>query len=197
MTKICLVAIGDGRDECHERSWASMREMIPPTDYAVVIDDRDHKLGFGGAIREAWRQALQTDATHILHCELDFIYLRPVALHSMITVLDALPYLVQMALLRGPVNDDECAVGGVIEQHPDDYTPMSWRAYNWCEHRRYVTTNPAVWPRWVIERGWPDLPESEGHFGIDLFSEGPSYRAAYWGTEVSVEHIGVRCGVGY
>lgn len=196
---VCLVAIGDGRDEYHDRSWASLREMLPDVEYTVKIDDRAHELGFAGAIRAGWRLALQTDATHIFHAELDFMYRRPVALALMVKSLDAYPYLVQMALLRGPVNDQERAAGGVIEQHPDDYATQRRPPYGiWREHRRHVTTNPALWPRWVVERSWPQVNNSEGRFGIELFAEDPDRRAAYWGIEVDVEHIGdIRAGTGY
>lgn len=191
---VCLVAIGDGRDEYHDRSWASLKETLPDVKYTVTIDDRAHELGFAGAIRAGWRLALETDATHIFHAELDFVYLRPVALEAMTFALLDHPHLVQMALLRGPVNDAEHAAGGVIEQHPDDYLNVG----QWREHRRHVTTNPALWPRWVIERSWPQVKQSEGHFGIELFAEDSRYRAAYWGAGVDVEHIGhQRTGMGY
>lgn len=194
----CLLLIGDGRDEYHDRSRASLREMLPDVDHHVEVDDREHELGFGGAIREGWRRALATGCDWLVHAELDFIYLRPVPLAAMIATLDAHPYLVQMALLRGPVNDAERAAGGVIEQHSDDYAAVRWGGYCWREHRRHVTTNPAVWPRWVLERGWPTRSESEGHFGLDLFASDPSLRAAYWGLGADVQHIGeVRIGMGY
>ena len=195
---VCLLAIGDGRVEYHERSWASLTEMLPDVDYTVVIDDSAHELGFGGAVAEGWRQALDTPATHVFHAELDFIYPQPVDLEGMVTVLNYHPHLVQMALLRGPVHDVERRAGGVIEQHPEDYLTVTWHGQTWREHRRNVTTNPCVWPRWVVERGWPVRDESEGHFGIDLFAEDPARRAAYWGFGVNVEHIGhIRSGTGY
>ncbi len=116
----------------------------------------------------------------------------------MIAALDAHPHLVQTALLRGPVNERERAAGGVIEQHPDEYVTVNWQGHAWREHRHNVTTNPCLWPRWVVERGWPLIDQSEGHFGIQLFSEDPRRRAAYWGTGVDVEHIGhERTGTGY
>lgn len=193
---VCLVAIGDGRDEYHDRSWASLREMLPDVDYTVKIDDRAHKLGFAGAIRAGWRLALQTDATHIFHAELDFIYLRPVPLATMVDVLEAHPHLVQLALMRGPANDAERAAGGVLDPNDCERGEMAQAA--WREHQRFVTTNPALWPRWVIERGWPQMKNSEGHFGIDLFTEDPERRAGYWGNGVDVEHIGTqRLGRGY
>ncbi len=198
MTSVCLLGIGDGRVAYHERSWASLTEMLPDVEHTVVIDDTAHELGFTGAVREGWRQALATDCTHIFHAELDFIYLRPVELAAMIAVLDAEPHLVQMALLRGPVNDVERRAGGVIEQHPDEYVTVHCHGHSWREHRHNVTTNPCVWPRWVVERGWPDCQFSEGVFGIDLFAQDAAYRAAYWGTDVRVEHIGdIRSGTGY
>lgn len=195
---VCLVAIGDGRDEYHDRSWASLKEMVPDVDYTVSIDDRAHELGFAGAIRAGWRLALETDATHVIHAELDFVYLHPVPLASMVATLQTHPYLVQLALLRGPVNDAERAAGGVLEQHPDDYTRVETAKAVWREHRRHVTTNPAVWPRWVIERSWPQINNSEGHFGVRLFAEDPDRRAAYWGDRVDIQHIGdIRAGTGY
>lgn len=198
MSRVCLMTVRDGRDEYHARSLASLREMMPDVDHVIVVDDWEHKLGFGGAIRSGWAQALATSCTHLIHAELDFIYLRPVPLAAMIDALDAHPYLVQMALLRGPVNEVERRAGGVIEQHPDDYWPVDWGPWTWREHRRHVVTNPCVWPRWVIERGWPTIPQSEGMFGAALFAEDATRRAAYWGTTVDVLHIGdVRTGTGY
>lgn len=195
---VCLLTISDGRVGYHERSWASLREMLPDVDHTVAVDDHAHELGFSGAVATGWAAALETPATHIFHAELDFIYLRPIELGAMIATLDAHPHLVQMALLRGPVNDRERAAGGVIEQHPDDYTTVREGPHAWREHRRNVTTNPCIWPRWVVERGWPLIDQSEGHFGIKLFGEDPDRRAAYWGTGVDVEHIGhIRSGTGY
>lgn len=195
---VCLLAIGDGRTEYHERSWASLQEMLPTVDHTVVVDDSAHELGFTGAVREGWSRALATGARYVFHAELDFIYLRPVDLAAMIAVLDAEPHLVQMALLRGPVNAAERRAGGVIEQHPDEYETVHEYGHAWREHCHNVTTNPCVWPRWVMQRGWPDCEQSEGHFGLDLFADDEAYRAAYWGTGVDVEHIGhERAGRGY
>lgn len=188
---VCLLTIEDGRTEYHERSRVSLRETLPTVEYHVSIDDSSHALGFAGAVAEGWRQALATNATHIWHAELDFIYLRPIALAAMIRTLDTHPYLVQMALLRGPVNDAEHEAGGVIELHPEHYYTIHGDEGCWQEHRRFVTTNPSLWPRWVVERGWPVIPHSEGRFGIDLFTEDPNRRAAFWGDDGPwVHHIG-------
>lgn len=195
---ICLLAIGDGRDDYHQRSWASMREMLPDVDYTVTIDDRAHELGFAGAVRAGWRLALESGADHIFHAELDFLYRLPVDLAGMAGAFETHSHLVQIALLRGPVNAAEIAAGGVIEQAPADYTTVRSGTHTWREHRKYVTTNPALWPRWVLERGWPTGKRSEGRFGLELFASDPALRAAFWGTGVLVEHIGTeRQGGGY
>jgi hypothetical protein len=61
-TSWCLLRIGDGRDDDHERAWESLEQMLPSPDHIVTIDDRDHKLGFAGAIAEGWRQVRETGA---------------------------------------------------------------------------------------------------------------------------------------
>lgn len=196
---VCLLTIGDGRDGYHERSWASLREMLPDTDYTVSIDDRDHRLGFSGAYGEGFRRAAETGADYVFGAELDFTFRRPIPLNDMAATLAANTDLVQMALLRQPWNAAEKAAGGIIEQRPETYVRSEWGPYTYMAHRNFVTTNPALWPMWVIKRGWPQVPESEGRFGLDLFAERPEYRAAFWGAgEVWTDHIGaVRSGAGY
>lgn len=193
---LSVLLISDGRDEYRARTLASAAEMLPPVDEWIEVDDRDHRLGFAGAIDAGWRQ-VQTD--YVFHLEADFTFNRPVPLEAMVAALDANPHLVQMALLRQPWNEQERAAGGIVQMHPDLYQPVVWRGHRWLEHRRNVTTNPAVWPRWVIDRGWPQRRESEGHFGLELFASDPTLRAAYWGGgEEWVTHVGdVRGGRGY
>lgn len=195
----CLVAFADGRLEYEERSWASLREMMPPTDYEVVVNDHAHELGFDGAIRAGWDLALQTDAEWVVGMELDFTFRLPVPLNDMIGVLRAHPHLVQMALLRQPWSPEEREVGGIIQQRPETYTRRSWDGHAFIEHANFTTTNVAVWPRWVVERGWPRGRESEGRFGLALFAEDSERRAAFWGDgSVWIDHIGdVRSGHGY
>lgn len=198
MSSVCLLTIGDGRDAYHDLSRASLTEMLPDVAHHVEIDDREHRLGFAGAVKAGWEAALETGAEYVFHAELDFTYLHPVKLAAMTHVLDEHDHLVQMALLRGPVNAAERAAGGIIEQHPDAYRTVRCCSLAWREHRRFVTTNPCLWPRWVIARGWPLVDQSEGRFGIELFAEHQSLHAAFWGTTVDVEHIGhERAGTGY
>lgn len=197
---VCLMVIHDGRHDYLERTMASAGENLPAFDHEVVVDDTAHTLGFGGAIREGWRRVLETDAEFVFHLEGDFTFPRPVPVDDMIAVLRARPYLTQMALLRQPWNDEEKAAGSIfdlisadLELNSDD------EGRYWLEHRRPNTTNPSIWPRWVLERGWPDVRHSEGVFGGELMKSDHSLRAAYWGQgEENCFHIGdERTGVGY
>jgi hypothetical protein len=196
---VCHLLIGDGRDDYHHASRESLHQHLPPTDHVVEIDDRDHRLGFAGAIREGWRQALQTDAEFIWHHELDFTYLQAVPIKAMAKTLQGNPHLTQIALLRQPCNDTERAAGTLADYLRHHLSPATNGSHQWLEHRRFWTTNPSLYPRWVAERGWPDHPESEGHFGIDLFKSDPALRSAFWGNgEEWVRHLGdTRTGWGY
>lgn len=197
--RVALLLISDGREEYLERCERSIREMVPAVDYFIRVDDADHRLGFAGAIQEGWQRVLRTDAQLVFHVEQDFVFQRPVPLRDMAAVLAAQPHLVQLALLRQAVNDIERAAGGVIEQHPDSYVLVHDELGRcWREHRRYFTTNPSLYPRWIVERGWPSGRSSEGRFGIDLFAGDAELRAAYWDQGIWVEHIGDhRAGTGY
>lgn len=160
------------------------------------------RRGFGGAIGHAWERLRQeSDAEFILHLEADFLFTKEVDLAALVDVLRARPYLTQMALRRQPWNEQERAAGGVVEQHPDDYTEAHCHAEAWLEHRRFWTTNPCLYRRSLCERGWPSGANSEGHFGVSLFAEDPARRSAFWGARDSgvwVTHIGAeRVGHGY
>jgi hypothetical protein len=196
---VALLVIGDGRHEYHHKSLAAALKHLPKFDHYIFVQDPDHQLGFGGAIREAWRQVLQTDARHVVHLEADFTFDRAIPVADMVAVLESEPHLVQMALLRQPWNAEERAAGSIANLLAEDLTPVQVLGYRWLEHRRYFTTNPCVYPRWVAERGWPDGPQSEGHFGLELFGSDPELRAAFWGHgEEWCTHIGTdRTGGGY
>lgn len=192
---IALLCIADGRHEYHAASYASLLEHAPKFDQYIFVNDHDHELGFAGAIQFGWSQ-VETD--YLLHWEADFTVDRPFPVGDMVAVLEAHPHLVQLALLRQPWNEAEQAAGGIVQLHEHDYSPVTRSGAPLLEHRRFVTTNPAVWPRRVIERGWPSGAGSEGRFAIDLFAD-PNLRAAFWGSgEPWCEHIGhVRSGRGY
>lgn len=191
--KLCLIAIEDGRGLVHEQAWASLREMLPVTPDAVVrIDDRDHKLGFDGAVREAWRQARDTRCDYVFHAELDFTYNQPIPLEPMIHVLDANACLSQMSLLRQPVNHEERAAGGIVQLNPDQYEERTDGIHVWTETTRFsFTTNPSVYHAGMCGLPWPDAPESEGKFSGLLRELG--FRTGIWGGKWDaprVHHIG-------
>ncbi len=132
----------------------------------------------------------------------DFILTRDVPVRDMVGVMDLRPRLVQMALLRQPWNDREKAAGGIVQMNPDLFTDVTDGVDSWLEHSWCFTTNPHLFRRSLITEGppWPTGPESEGHYGLNLFAN-PTKRAAYWGARDSgewCEHIGTtRVGTGY
>lgn len=197
--KVHLLAIGDGRDEVHERSWASLREQLPPVASHFVVDDRDHELGFAGAIRYGWEN-VPADADYVFHAELDFLYHAPIALERMIAVLSWSSHLTQIALKRQPINDQELAAGGIVETDPESFMEIDVGGGTvWTEHRRCFTTNPCIYPATLCRQGWPQESESEGKFTHRLLAD-PDVRFAFWGGKFdapAVEHIGVRVGSGY
>jgi hypothetical protein len=221
---IALVVMGDGRDDYLGPAVASahinlrgpiierwMHDDTGSDTYRHGLAQRfptfthlgdGERRGFGGAISYVWDWlAAHSDARWVLHLEADFIINRPVDLVEMSEVLEARPYLTQMALRRQSWNAAERAAGGVVEQHPDAYTEVSDGPAVWLEHRRFWTTNPCLFPRDLCRRGWPTGAESEGRFGINLFQSDPALRAGFWGARHEppwVEHIGQqRVGHGY
>lgn len=197
--KVCQLRIGDGRDEVHERSAASLEEMLPLPHRVVVVDDRDHRLGFAGAIAEGWKQVLKTDCDYVFHAEMDFLYKAPIPLDRMIAVLERRPYLAQLVLKRQPVNAQEAEAGGIVEMWPEEYRQVTDQGDVWSEHRICWSTNPSVYSTaWCLQQ-WPQGPRSEEEWGARL-KQDPDLRFAYWGAKFDppvVEHIGARCGVGY
>lgn len=187
-----------------------LRETWPD----FTVHPSAERLGFGGSIGRAWQVLAGSafDEEFVLHLEDDFTFNRPVLLWQMAALLRDQPHLAQVALRRQPWNDEERAVGGVVEQHPDDYADRhEWVPRDsacgpdpfpcwWLEHRRFWTSNPSLYRRSLCERGWPTGAQSEGRFSAALFAE-PAVRCAFWGARDSgewVTHIGrERAGVGY
>ncbi len=197
---VCQLRIGDGRDELHERAMHSLREMLPKPEHVVIVDDREHELGFAGAIAEGWRQVRETAAEWVWHAEMDFVYHVPVPLDRMIAVLRRRPRLAQLSLKRQAWNERERAAGGIVEADADDFTQVTDAGDVWTEHRRYWTTNPSLYSAAWCAQTWPQEPESEGRFTHRLLDD-PELRFAIWGAKFdppAVEHIGAqRAGHGY
>lgn len=194
---VCLLLISDGRDEYLQRTLLSAAEHLPAFDQLVHVEDRGHELGFAGAIQHGWEQV---KADWVFHLEADFTFTERVDLNRMKTILVARPYLAQLVLKRQPWNPDETAAGGIIEQHPDDYTEVNAYAGTWTEHRRFWSTNPSLYSTRFCRLGWPQVPQSEGIFTHRLLKD-PHLRFAFWGGKTDpprVTHIGdVRAGTGY
>lgn len=225
---IVLLVMTDGRRDCIEQAIPSAEANLHgPITRRVIHDDsgdeeyrewlRDrfpaydliwHPLGrqgFGGAYRNAWRYLTQCEEPYVFSTEDDFTFSRPVFLTEMMSVLDAEPHIVQLALRRQPWNDEERAAGGVVEQHPADYVErwhprLGHPGFHYLEHRRFFTTNPSFYRRALCAKGWPDVEHSEGIFSHQLL-EDPDLRFAFWGARESgewVTHIGAeRVGTGY
>jgi hypothetical protein len=196
---VCLLAIGDGRTGYHERSWASLSEVLPEVEHTVVIDDTGHKLGFAGAIAEGWRQVLDTGATHVFHAELDFTYREPINLKAMLGALAQRPRLAQVCLKRNPVNQEEIAAGGIVELNPDRFSEAMAFGHKITLHDVCFSTNPCLYSVEMCRKGWPQEKHSEGVFTHQLLKQG--YEFAFWGGKFDapkVLHIGdVRAGTGY
>lgn len=230
---IALLVITDGRAHIGETIASARAHLIGPVSERVIYDDTGDperaaelharfpdfavvqhpqgRQGFGGAIRAAWHFLQRNSrAPFVFHLEDDFTFNRPVPLVPMAHVLDSHPHIVQMALRRQPWNAEERAAGGVVEQHPDDYTEVTWRTalgngamtpeYRWLEHRKFFTTNPSLYRRSLCLQHWPRGAHSEGRFTHQLLAS-PKIRFAFWGGRDSgeaVTHIGhERAGVGY
>lgn len=225
-----MLLIGDGRDEYltrtvqatmrnlhgHVTEWwmfddsadepyrASLRRRYP----TFTVFDAGPRQGFAGAIQAAWAR-LRSDsaADHVLHLEQDFELTRAVNVDRMAAVLDACPYLVQMALRRQAWSATEVAAGGLVELNPDAYAEQYRLGERWLEHRLFFTTNVSLYRRSLMTMLWPQVPRSEGMFTMHLLGHGSpeaagdDVRFGYWGARVSgvwAEHIGhQRAGKGY
>lgn len=219
---IAVVIITDGRGECFEKTAHSITEAWgqQPLDKVVVINDsadpeygrwlanqygyweqvhHTTRKGFGGAIRSAWREVEGFD--FVFHLEDDFTFNEPIDVHGMTHVLKERPDVLQMALKRQPWNEHEKAVGGFMEQHPEEYVNEETDGFRWCWQRRFFTTNPSFYRGSLIERGWPDVNHSEGHFSLDIINSDPDAKFGFWGwthEPPKVHHIGAeRVGTGY
>ena len=220
---IVLLVMTDGRDDLLAETLPAAAAAVPHTRLVVHDDtgDYDHRLalhqrfhhlgvdiiggnerrGFGGAIAAAWDHIANGTETFVVHWEDDFLPTRYVDWVEIADTLSRHPHLVQLALRRQPWNPDEHAAGGIVEQHPDDYTDCADAGAEWLEHTRFFTTNPSMYRATLCRRGWPTGANSEGRFGIALRDEHPDWRFGFWGSRDSGEwchHIGhERVGTGY
>jgi hypothetical protein len=207
---IALVVVGDGRYAYQEQALASLREHVPCGTFCYwrVVDDsggpspmvftgdwgvirHPQRRGLAAAVQSAW-VGLPGHIDWVFHWEEDFVLTGPLELDRMVKTLEANPRLAQLVLKRQPGCPSEAAAGGIIEQHPDQYTDRD----GWVEHQRIFSLNPCLIPRRVVDLGWPT--SNEAGFTDQLIAAGWSF--GFWGARNDPPrcwHIGVERSSGW
>jgi hypothetical protein len=148
--------IFDDSGDADYRAW--LRAKFRALGFEVV--GAGARRGQGRAVAKAWRwldrelvdnPRGRPPAKYAFWCEDDFIFERTVDLDEWRDVLDAHPYLAQIALVRQAWFPGEVAAGGIVERDPGDYE----RRERWLEHRRCFTLNPMLFRRSLCARAWP------------------------------------------
>lgn len=222
---ICVVVRTDGRRDCIERALASLTEQVDgPITRRIIHDDSGDpnyegwlhasfpgwgihstrcRSGFAGAIQSVWRLLEDVEEDYVFDVEDDFIYTEPIHLTALASLLEARPYLAQIALKRQPWGTEP--PGGFMAQAPEWYSEMPL----WVETRRNWTTNPSLYRRELVYLGWPDAPDSEGYFGFALKEDfglpwgiaPEDVQFGLWGAindPPTINHVGEeRVGIGY
>lgn len=217
--RIALLVIGDGRDELRRVALDSFDAHARNAELAVTIevDDRAHRLGFCGAIREGWDRLRAAHETHpfdyVFHLEEDWRILRDVEIDRMADLLDVFPELAQVALRRGPEPGEH--PDGPIGAWPDEYLDKTMIDVAvdvdeitiaepvhtpWLEHGLFFTTNPSLYRESLLDNDWPEGPGCERVFGERLRDNGQ--RFAFWGARHDTPLVlhtgqGQRQGRGY
>lgn len=180
-------------DSCDPAYSAWLDEQWPWTHH---LPTGRRKRGFDGAIRAGW-EAVQHGIEYVFHLEDDFEFERELPLASMQWILQHQPHVVQVALKRQPWSDEEIREGGIVQVNPDAFeqkigqTGFGWP--EWYEHRLFFTTNPSLYRRSLLDRGWPVGEHSEGRFTLELLGDDPEATFAYIGKKYDepwVTHIG-------
>ncbi|HYJ21626.1 MAG TPA: hypothetical protein VEW07_06360 [Solirubrobacterales bacterium] len=196
---VCLLVIDDGREDYLERCLESAAHNLPPMDACVMVSDPDHELGFAGAVQAGWEGVLETGCEWVFHLESDFVFTCPVDLPKMQAVVEQFPEIAQVALRRQAWNEAEKAAGGIVALDPRSFRTATCSTGYFTEHRKFFTTNPSLYRASLCERGWPQVPRSEGILTHELLSEGRSF--AFIGPAPEPPrcwHIGeTRTGTGY
>lgn len=196
------VIVDDSGDVAYRR-W--LRETYEPQGFTVIYHAED-RLGQDHALAKTWAflgRSHLFGTERDLHpwvffCEDDFLFERDVDLTEMVAVLEARPYLAQMALLRQPWFPGEVKAGGIIERDPDEYTRVGDGDREWFEHRLWFTLNPCLVRRSLCAVERPVGRRHEWRFSRQLCAD-PETRFGIWGDGTPwVTHIGEkRVGSGY
>lgn len=177
--------------------WARLDDALPGWE---ILHPVDGKRGFAGAVGAGWDH-IGPGHGEVFHLEDDFVFEAPVPLDDMIALLGQQSHLQQVALQRQPWNGRERAAGGLMRADRDDYTEHTCDDVRWTTHRRFWTTNPSLYRRSLLARGWPQESESEGKFSLRMFADLPDAECAFVGhidDMPAVWHIGEeRQGSGY
>lgn len=209
LPRIALLVIGDGRIALQADTMNSW--LAHATEYdskrCVVVDDSHHLLGFCGAIRYGWERLREDGPAfdYVFHLEEDWRFEQAFSIAHMARVLDTEPQVCQVALRRGAVPGEN---EPVIERFPLEFVDRSTgliglgrpaRMQEWLEHRLFLTTNPCLYRRRLIdEYEWPPPPRCEAAFTETLLADGATF--AYWGARDDdpwITHMGERRGTGY
>lgn len=157
-------------------------------EHGLYVKGPEKRLGYTASMQAMWRYiARHVKAQWVLQAEDDFTVDRDVDVAAMVDVLQQRPHLVQMALLRGPLNDREREPDTILG-HPCSEID---RLPTHLEHRHYFTANPAIMrTSLAVTEPWPDGPHSEAVYGRRLFRD-PRARAGLWGQgEPWIRHLG-------
>lgn len=222
--RVALLVIGDGRDRLQVETLQSFARAVGAKQLGnlivakVTVDDRQHALGFCGAIQAGWAELRRLHEEepfdYVFHLEEDWAFNRPLDLAAMARCLDLrrdhaeppilAPDLAQISLRRNAVNSAEITAGGLVELWPDEYLDTSHGdgtdggELHYLEHALYFTTNPSLYRYSLLAHPWPNPPGCEREFTEQLLERG--YHFAVWGErgdEPWITHTGHRTGRGY
>lgn len=153
-----LVIISDRGDQYLPGCLASLAEFVEhPFSFRTIVDDREHRLGMAGAVREGWSRALDAGCDFVFHVEEDFQFTEPVDVEPLWSACPPAHPLAQVVLKRQSWSPEERSAGGIVELHPDDYHEHEGYTF----HQRIFSLNPCIVSRAVMELGWPDGNEAE------------------------------------
>ena len=209
--EVALVVITDGRRDCISRAVGSMEENLrgPFAERFIVDDSGDYEYGdwldaeylgefrvlhhltrrgCSVAVSTGWLAASESD--YVWHAEDDFVYTEPVDLGAMAAILDANPYLAQLALKRGTHGPVEGAAGDLMAVQPG-----RWEDHDgFCDNDLFFTFHPCLIPKDVIAVALADpSPRTEPNVSSSCLAKG--YRFGYLGQTTDpprVAHIGER-----
>jgi hypothetical protein len=207
---VALVVITDGRQDFLSESIRSIDINFPPFAQQYIVDDSGDpeywdwlddtfggpftifhhptRQGCSRAVSTGWLAASECD--YVWHAEDDFTYNEHVDLEPMIAILDANPYLAQLALKRQPHGPVESAAGDLMAVEPS-----RWEDHEgFCDTDLIFTFNPCLIPKDVIAVALADpSPRTEPEVTSCLLAQG--YRFGYLGQTTDpprITHIGER-----